>query len=422
MNNEILKTLMVEHCYRKKDGFYRNDWKKVTDDYNEIEGTSFTQDEIREAGSHYKIGDLMQQEIPIDHDTPSGIRKETYSENKIEVIDMIKLDPTKQHTPEDILRAGGLDPETHTLVKYQLSQAGVETVSGSTLSRFRATITAKPKVEEKKYISEEEFLENLVSRLTPDLIVTPEYKEDILRGTSAFELMITDTHIGSTVSTDSLMNKCAEALWQVQNDARYGRVVLVFGGDIIHFDTHTKTTTAGTQMESSDDIYDMADKATAVVVSVIKMFADMTNINVDVVWVQGNHSRVTEYMVFQLVKERLREYKYIRWDIDKTIRKAFLHGNTLIGVYHGDMPKQTRFDWLPSEFKHLWSQADYFEIHGGHYHNETTTTKGIMVHRTNTTIKPTDGYERKLGYFNNREVVTGYTITQDRGITGINYY
>lgn len=420
MNIEILKTLMIEHCYRKKDGFYRNDWKKVTEDYNEIEGTSFTQDEIREAGSHYKIGDLMNNSIEEPVFENSGIRKETYSENKIEVIDMVRLDPNKTHTPEDILRAGGLDPEKHTLVKYQLSQAGVETVSGNMLNRYRATITAKPKTDDKTYVSEEAFLEDWLKRAKVETII-PEYKPKEEIGEYAFELMITDTHIGSSTSIESLIQKCDEAIEHVKNDPRYGRIVLVFGGDIIHFDTHSKTTTAGTQMESTQDAYEMFDLASDVVTEIIYRFAQL-QITTDVIWVQGNHSRVLEYTVFKLAQERLRAIELLSWDIDKTLRKAFLHGNTLIGVYHGDMPKQNRFDWLPSEFRHLWSQAEYFEIHGGHYHNETTTTKGIVVHRTNTTIKPTDGYERKLGYINNREVITGYTITYDRGIKGITYF
>jgi hypothetical protein len=115
---------------------------------------------------------------------------------------------------------------------------------------------------------------------------------------------------------------------------------------------------------------------------------------------------------------------HIKFDVSPMPRKAYLYGKFLIGLMHGDMPKKQAYNWLQIDYKELWGQCKYAEIHAGHWHRELTETDtfaGLTI-RYNPTPKPTDHYEYFNGYVGADKKIACYVWDSENGLESIKYF
>jgi hypothetical protein len=182
------------------------------------------------------------------------------------------------------------------------------------------------------------------------------------------------------------------------------KLYLCFLGDFLHTDNEQGTTTKGTLVDSDSRPKKMIIKANEIVMEIIERLAI---VDTEVYWVEGNHSRNLEFAVFNAMPFIFKNYKHIKFDVRPIERKAFVFGENLVGLSHGEMNKQNEFLWLQNEFREEWGKTSYAEQHSGHVHHESVQTKGGIVKRTNPAFTGVSKYEFHEGYHSFSRVV-GY--------------
>jgi len=125
----------------------------------------------------------------------------------------------------------------------------------------------------------------------------------------------------------------------------------------------------------------------------------------EVYWIEGNHSRLIEFTIIDAMPFIYQNAKHIKFDVSPRLRKAFMYGNNLVGLHHGEMKKDQMFNWLQVEFRELWGKAKYAEQHSGHIHQEQVVEKGGIINRTNPTGKAPDMYETRNGWKSEKAAV-----------------
>jgi hypothetical protein len=125
----------------------------------------------------------------------------------------------------------------------------------------------------------------------------------------------------------------------------------------------------------------------------------------EVFWIEGNHSRLVEYTLFQSLPFIYANVKHIKFHVEPAIRKAFFYKGNLVGLHHGELKSAQLFNWLQVEFRELWGKATYVEQHSGHNHQEKVIEKGGITQRSNPTSKVEDYYEHENGWKSNKATI-----------------
>lgn len=310
-------------------------------------------------------------------------------------------------SPYDIMVENGKDPSQWRMVKYRTSQVA----SGN----YTYSLELAPKAT--KDLTPQDVV-GYLNQFTYRIKDVPSPKE--AKTHRALEIDIADTHIGSKHFDEERYFKAIHAIKE-ELLGEYDIAYVCFLGDIIHVDNESEMTNRGTQLSTASGPYRMIDDAFDILINTISIIASGVN-QVEVFWVQGNHARLLEYTLMQALAMSFTEIENIKFTVDERRRKAFLYGNTLVGIHHGDMPKRQKFDWLQFEFAHLWGQAKFWEMHNGHTHTEEVETRGAVVSRTVTTIKSTDDYEYNMGYTNNRQNIMTFGYDYEEGLDTIKYF
>lgn len=177
------------------------------------------------------------------------------------------------------------------------------------------------------------------------------------------------------------------------------KLYICFLGDFLHIDTDAGTTTKGTKVDIDSRPKKIVSKALEMLQYIIE---NLAMVETEVIWIEGNHSRLVEYTLFQALPLIYDHAKHIKFDVCPKMRKAFVYGDNLIGLHHGDMNKEMMFGWLQLEYRKEWGKVKYAETHSGHIHQEKVQEKYGIINRTNPTSKALDLYEYQNGWISNK--------------------
>lgn len=288
-----------------------------------------------------------------------------------------------------VLESFNLDPLKWVITSSTFNLWSVES-KDKRLNNYQAKIKVKPK--EVKDINSIDLLSIINSVKPLEKIKTNKVDSD-----NSYAIRITDTHIGSNVFNEYAMYTTIEKAKKDILNNDISKVYIDFLGDILHVDNNSKTTDRGTQLEMEMSSYDMIRKAVEVIAHVIR---ELSIVETQVNWVQGNHSRTLEFVFFLLVENMFVNNEHIKFNVDETTRKAYMIYDTMINLFHGDIPKKNYYQIFQFEFSDLWGQAKRWELHSGHFHSLSQTTIGGMLHTIHGVQKFTDDYERSLAYTN----------------------
>ena len=168
--------------------------------------------------------------------------------------------------------------------------------------------------------------------------------------------------------------KCA---WDIVSRCKHKkikRIIFCMLGDILHTANDRQETEKGTFQQVDGRYVKITDTTEATIVNVIAILKSIAP--VEVVWVSGNHSRISEYLVVRSVEKSFSDVKF---DIAPNPIKSIKIGNALIGLAHGDMPKKNITQNVDREARMIGG-IKYIEQHCGHFHSEITTwVNGIIV-------------------------------------------
>ena len=187
------------------------------------------------------------------------------------------------------------------------------------------------------------------------------------------------------------------------------RIIFPLLGDILHTDNDRQTTEKGTFQQVDGRYPKIEDSTIDTIVDVITILKSIAP--VEVIWVSGNHSRNSEYLVMKCVSKYFTDVKF---DITPNPIKDIQIGNALIGLAHGDMPKKNITNNVDKKAR-LIGGIEYIEQHCGHYHSEMTTIVNGITVRYLPPLCSSSYWEHQQGYLCSKAMIC-FVWSDKRGI------
>lgn len=317
---------------------------------------------------------------------------------------IIAMSEENSKSKEFIIKAHGYSVDEFELVSVKNTIWQVDSKKGE-MNNYHSQITVKPKTEN-------DLTKNDIIEVLNEINISKKYDVDVKLKTYnendlALEIDFADVHIGSfswheevgedndyKITFKKIYEQVAKAK-RIIDKENVGKLYLCFLGDFLHVDTESGTTTKGTVVDMDSRPKKMVAKGLEILMYIIDNLAVT---DTEVIWIEGNHSRLVEYTLFQSLPYIYANAKHIKFDVSPRIRKAFVFGENLIGLHHGEMNKNEMFNWLQIEYREYWGKVSYAEQHSGHTHQEKVVEKGGIIQRTNPTSKSIDLYEYQNGW------------------------
>lgn len=225
---------------------------------------------------------------------------------------------------------------------------------------------------------------------------------------------------------EGIYRNAAEDLLKLLSPYPVGRFVLPVGNDLFHVDTLRNTTTSGTPVDCDSRYAKMIDIGTEAVVQLIERLMDVAP--VDVLYVPGNHDRLSSYHLCRELHREFRRAPGVCVDRSPRVRKYRRYGSVLFGWRHGDLVTDSQVRDLPGlmaiEAADDWSRSACREWFLGHRHTsrkfttrETDETFGVQV-RYLSSLSGTDAWHFENGYVGNRRAAECYLYSEESGYLG----
>lgn len=252
--------------------------------------------------------------------------------------------------------------------------------------------------------------------------------EDIL-----FELDIYDAHVGmyaderetldGNYDCDIAAKRMVEAAEGIARRAtRPGRVVVVFGGDMLHADNRSNTT------ESSKHTLDVDTRYHRVVEYVIAACRDVVQIaasigaHVDVVILEGNHSWHSEVWLARVLSAYYESCPNVAVQVTPTPRKHIVFGENLLVWTHGDkVAAQKWAQIIAAEFPKQWGVTKFRHLKCGHVHHRMSIAPVIVNEQAGLQVEylsalcPTDAWHVGSGFVGSQKGATGFEYHRNKG-------
>nr|DAZ69643.1 MAG TPA: metallophosphatase domain protein [Caudoviricetes sp.] len=295
---------------------------------------------------------------------------------------IVAMNEKQQKDPDFLLEAHGFD-HTKWLIKTATSNAWQQTPEKTV---YQSKIVVAPKVEK---FDPDKFLEAI--KKTVEIY---ELKDaSIFASDDVLVIPLADMHFGVTKMKDVAFQ--LNQITTFIKDIGFKKVVIEQVGDLFHSSQMNKAITLnGTEINEIDMVQAVED-AKFFIDSIIESALNAGS-EVHVMHTQGNHSGNLEYMFLLYLEAR-----FPMIDVQKNIdyRTAYqLTEHVGIMLAHGDVAKKRLPMLFANEYKDIWSNSVYREVHTGHFHQEVVSDEGGVVKRQFGTPKKPDDYERKNGY------------------------
>lgn len=164
----------------------------------------------------------------------------------------------------------------------------------------------------------------------------------------------------------------SDLLGKATSNYNLERIIFVIGGDLLNMDTFNDTTTSGTLMKSKSDpvsTYIKAFEAVCVIITLLKQACD----DLRVVYIPGNHDRLSSFHLLHAVSQAFVNEKDILFDVRYDERKVQAYGDNMFCFEHGDVSKKNNALVYATEYPIIWGHSRYRRLYTGHYHFKKTT-------------------------------------------------
>ena len=195
-------------------------------------------------------------------------------------------------------------------------------------------------------------------------------------------LPIFDAHIGKLAhkstsgddyDLDIAIQRYKDAIqnlvWSAYSSYNFEEICLVTGSDLLHVDSKTNQTTAGTPQDADSRFEKVYEKTLSLLVETVDFLKSLAPVKLIIV--RGNHAEHLEYTVGVALKWLYKNDKEVSVDAEAFLRKYYQYGNTGIMITHGDKEKHDNLPLIfATENKQLWANTEYHQIHLGHLHTD----------------------------------------------------
>jgi DNA repair exonuclease SbcCD nuclease subunit len=199
-------------------------------------------------------------------------------------------------------------------------------------------------------------------------------------------------------------------------DKKLEKIYLVPLGDILHYDTPTRTTTAGTNLESTElDFATIFNMGAEMLIGGIDKLLQIAPIEIP--YISGNHDRTLGYALIKSIQFYYRNNQSVTVDCDILPRKFRKIGKSLVGWAHGDLAKDKVGSWLQTEARKEWGDTCFSEVHVGHFHTQQTVTeKNGTIVRYLPSITDIDMWTYERGFVGAVKSTVSFVWDKDTGL------
>ncbi len=372
------------------------DWwiraKELLQTMNQTEVAEIIQREYLKGSTKEKVFDRIRKRAKLENVNVLKYTKsrdvvakptktEQYSNGVLTVSQIIEL--PENATPEDIVKAHGLDPNKWQVVSYVNNYWDGSLTGGDSIAKYQSKISVRPRLDGLTFDDIDEYFENKKIVSIPSLIENYDKQGEIL------EVCLPDLHGGllawrGETGHDYDLKIAVENFTRCIHDIllrckyrKLKQIYFVTLGDLLHFDNEEQKTTKGTQQQADGRTAKIHDAILDMLIDGIRLLANIAP--VEVIYLSGNHDRVTGRMLMKAVECWYQADKNITFDMEANPHKYKLIGKNLIGWTHGDMDKKNMYAWLQERAKREYGQCEYAEIHCGHFHSQNTKERTVTI-------------------------------------------
>jgi hypothetical protein len=247
------------------------------------------------------------------------------------------------------------------------------------------------------------------------------------------EIAVQDLHIGKLAwmeetgndyDTKIAVDAGEAAITDLLDQARaypLERILFLLGNDFFHYDNLAGTTTAGTAQDRDSRFAKMFLAGQRLATSSIERLAEVAPVEVMVI--PGNHARIAEWNLGQVVDAWFRNDKRVTVHNSPSPRKYYDYGQTLLGFCHGDTEPHSKLPTImPVEEPRRWSKTRYREWHLGHMHTSKRIdskpvdgVNGVRV-RILQSLSGTDKWHKDQGYVGEPGCAEAFVWNYERGL------
>lgn len=257
-----------------------------------------------------------------------------------------------------------------------------------------------------------------------------------------FELDIYDPHIGmfaderetlgSNYNCKIASQRMLDAVWDLCTRAelhRPDKVVIVFGGDLLHSDFRNNKTEQSKNDLDVDSRYDrVQDYAIEICTSAIQIAATVAR-HVEVVVVEGNHDWHSCKWMARVLRSHYSVCDNITVHVQRSELKYMAWGDNLLCWAHGDKIKPS--DWqgiVSTALSTQWGQTRWRYLRLGHIHHQKkfypiqiAEQKGLVVEYL-PALCPPDAWHASAGYIGSQKGASGFIYHKTAGARDRLYY
>lgn len=271
-----------------------------------------------------------------------------------------------------------------------------------------------------------------VSKISP-IIKLGEIKKT--KDSLLAEVNIPDLHIGKLSWKEEvghnydlkiaqkLFRDCIDYFIDNLKKHKVERILFPVGSDFYHVENMEGTTSAGTQQDTDNRYLKMFRYGYSLIIESINKLQAIAP--VDCLMVYGNHARVTEMLLGELLSVYYDKNPNVKIDNRPLPRKYYTYNNSLISLVHGD---EIRLPQLPAimaaESPESWGKSKYRYIRTGHYHHQKIILdeiSGCQVEIVGS-LSGTDYWHKKKAFCNSIRSATTFLYSQKSGCTNKIYF
>lgn len=269
---------------------------------------------------------------------------------------------TEPKSPEEIIRILKIDTE-----KWQLSTYWNKEHKGYWLV---SAMVSRKKLTQADRIAE--VLESFQPQYTP--VAEVHINENYALPTVGV-LSVQDLHFGKEGNfsvTKDFREAISNLVVKAYHSHRLERLIFVFGGDILNMDTFHGTTTKGTPVDSDQRAQDCYNEAFDSMYWGINFMSQFCN-QLDVVYVPGNHDRLSSYHLAHAISKSFTGATNIKFHVEYAERKVITFGDNFFAFEHGDVKSKNTPLVYATEFPKEWGETKYRTCYTGHWHKKRVT-------------------------------------------------
>lgn len=288
-----------------------------------------------------------------------------------------------------------------------------------------------PLLKEQK---QSEFKNDLIAEIKSISHFVPLKKVNQKQGGKLLEIDIFDPHFGKLawgketgedydidIAEERYMTALSSLLQKASATERIEKILFPIGNDLMHTDTITKTTTAGTPQDVDTRWQKMWLRTRSAIMRGITMATEVAP--VEIVIVPSNHDFQTIFYLGDLLECYYEKNKNISVDNSPKTRKYYRFGKCGIGFTHGNEENHKDLAMIMlREMQKDWAHVEFMEWHLGHFHKQmqmqykhTDDYKGVTM-RLLRSLSAADAWHYLKGYIGTIKGAESFMWDKDYGL------